>query len=145
MSTPLSDAERNLIIGLGSGQLQPSDGMQRHFVRVCRGDARPATRTEREWYANWLDLSKTSDLRSLGTADEKSKSVRLCFDCVEPIPRGRMEAVPSAIRCVACQQAFEKTGEYRIYIDEGIGGTREDNGRERGQVLHGIRERGRGY
>lgn len=142
---PLSDAERDLIIGLGSGQLQPSDGMQRHFVRVCRGDARPVTPTERQWYANWLDLSQKTCLRSSGTSEEKSKIARSCVDCEEPIPRDRLTALPSAIRCVTCQQAFEKTREYRIFIDEGMGGTRDDNKRERGQVLRGIRERGRGH
>lgn len=35
-------------------------------------------------------------------------SVRYCVDCGEPIPAARLKAVPDAIRCVDCQQLFEK-------------------------------------
>jgi DnaK suppressor protein len=31
-----------------------------------------------------------------------------CADCQRPIPRQRLEALPSATRCAACQAAFEK-------------------------------------
>ena len=30
-----------------------------------------------------------------------------CLECGEPIPARRRETLPSALRCVACQQAWE--------------------------------------
>jgi DnaK suppressor protein len=30
-----------------------------------------------------------------------------CIDCGEPIPRARLQASPSAVRCVPCQQKVE--------------------------------------
>lgn len=33
-----------------------------------------------------------------------------CVDCDEPIPEARRKALPSACRCAACQQVFEKAG-----------------------------------
>lgn len=35
-------------------------------------------------------------------------SVRYCVDCGKPIPAARLKAVPNTIRCVECQQLFEK-------------------------------------
>lgn len=34
----------------------------------------------------------------------------LCADCGEPIPEDRRKALPSAIRCVGCQEFAEKVG-----------------------------------
>ncbi len=34
----------------------------------------------------------------------------VCADCLEDIPEGRLEAVPDAIRCVACQTAARRLG-----------------------------------
>lgn len=31
-----------------------------------------------------------------------------CVDCGEPIPGARLDANPSAARCIRCQEAFEK-------------------------------------
>jgi RNA polymerase-binding protein DksA len=33
----------------------------------------------------------------------------ICVDCEQPIPLRRLEAEPTAIRCVQCQERFEKT------------------------------------
>ena len=33
---------------------------------------------------------------------------RFCIDCGEPIPKERLIAVPSARRCVECQQKYER-------------------------------------
>ena len=33
-----------------------------------------------------------------------------CADCEEAIPPARLEALPYALRCVACQEAHERTG-----------------------------------
>jgi phage/conjugal plasmid C-4 type zinc finger TraR family protein len=32
----------------------------------------------------------------------------ICLDCEETIPPKRRQAYPAAIRCIACQQDFEK-------------------------------------
>lgn len=32
-----------------------------------------------------------------------------CIDCGEPIPPERLEAYPSAMRCIDCQAAYERT------------------------------------
>ena len=32
-----------------------------------------------------------------------------CVDCEQPIPFARLEAQPTAVRCVPCQEAYEKT------------------------------------
>lgn len=31
----------------------------------------------------------------------------LCMDCGETIPRGRLDSLPSAVRCLACQRRLE--------------------------------------
>lgn len=33
-----------------------------------------------------------------------------CADCDEAIPVARLEAYPSALRCIRCQEAFERRG-----------------------------------
>jgi DnaK suppressor protein len=45
----------------------------------------------------------------IGEALERLRSGRygICDDCKKAIPRERLEAVPSAIRCVACQEKHE--------------------------------------
>lgn len=40
----------------------------------------------------------------------------VCADCGEPIPAARRQAFPAAIRCIECQEIFERfqhTGEAR--------------------------------
>jgi len=32
-----------------------------------------------------------------------------CIDCAQPIPTARLEAEPTAERCVTCQELYEKT------------------------------------
>lgn len=39
----------------------------------------------------------------------KAESARECEDCGGPIPEARRRAAPGCIRCVACQNVFEKT------------------------------------
>lgn len=40
-----------------------------------------------------------------------------CVDCQNPIPLSRLTAVPSATRCVKCQELFEEWGEQRSAED----------------------------
>ena len=69
---------------------------------------------------------------------------RLCIDCQKKIPEARLAISPSAVRCVSCQSAFEKTHDTRPKINEGLAGTREENKRMRGQIWGEIRGRSRG-
>jgi phage/conjugal plasmid C-4 type zinc finger TraR family protein len=45
-------------------------------------------------------LKVTTALARAGAAD--------CVDCDDPIPEDRRKALPSAKRCVGCQEDFEK-------------------------------------
>jgi DnaK suppressor protein len=38
----------------------------------------------------------------------KAKAYGDCEECSEPIPRGRLEAMPHARNCIECQRALEK-------------------------------------
>ena len=47
---PLDDVAKKRALAIYRGIVEPEDGMERHFLRVCRGDARPATADERAWH-----------------------------------------------------------------------------------------------
>ena len=34
--------------------------------------------------------------------------VRVCLDCLDPIPEGRIEAYPDAARCTGCKEIYER-------------------------------------
>jgi RNA polymerase-binding transcription factor DksA len=38
----------------------------------------------------------------------------ICFDCLEPIPAERLNAMPAAVRCVDCQRHFEGSHRQRM-------------------------------
>ncbi|MGM0553096.1 MAG: TraR/DksA C4-type zinc finger protein [Pseudomonadota bacterium] len=44
--------------------------------------------------------------RALARLDEGEGG--LCIDCLDPIPRSRLEIDPSAERCIACAEALEQ-------------------------------------
>lgn len=68
----------------------------------------------------------------------------LCIDCQDIIPENRLRINPNALRCVSCQNTFEKTHDTRTKIDEGIAGSREENKKMRGQIWGDIRKRNMG-
>lgn len=35
----------------------------------------------------------------------------ICIDCIQPIPPERLSAVPGAVRCVECEDDFERKGD----------------------------------
>lgn len=37
-----------------------------------------------------------------------AKGAEECLDCEEPIPVSRRQAHPSAVRCVSCQEEYER-------------------------------------
>lgn len=65
-----------------------------------------------------VDHAEASDLRERENQDLRSIELALsriedgtyeiCKECEEPIPRGRLEVNPTALRCVDCQEDFEK-------------------------------------
>jgi DnaK suppressor protein len=50
------------------------------------------------------------ELARINAARERAAEGRygLCLDCGEPIPRARLDANPTALRCAACQGRREK-------------------------------------
>jgi DnaK suppressor protein len=62
-----------------------------------------------------LNLSEierdVDELRRIATALRRAAdgSYGLCMDCDAVIPIPRLEAEPTALRCVRCQELFEKT------------------------------------
>lgn len=60
--------------------------------------------------AAWVDLEMRR-LRQLEAALARmaSQDYGLCADCGTEIPLARLQANPGALRCIACQEIFEKT------------------------------------
>lgn len=49
----LTTQEIERLKDLISGRRQPTDGMEKHFLRVIKGDAPPCSTKEQEWYQYW--------------------------------------------------------------------------------------------
>jgi len=83
--------------------------------------------------------------RRLPVKDPQAGSDRDCADCGNPIPRARVQSIPDVQRCVLCQEKLEARNPDLVKrrINEGIGGTREDNKRMRAKVFGEVRNRGR--
>jgi DnaK suppressor protein len=47
--------------------------------------------------------------RPIEEPDEDAHGVRYCLACGDIIPKQRVELVPTAVRCVACQNKKERT------------------------------------
>ena len=61
---------------------------------------------------NFSEIERDADeLRRIETALRRANdgSYGLCQDCDSVIPRPRLEAEPTALRCVRCQERYEKT------------------------------------
>ncbi len=61
---------------------------------------------------NFSEIERDADeLRRIESALLRTKdgSYGLCADCDAVIPTGRLEAEPTALRCVRCQELYEKT------------------------------------
>lgn len=58
----------------------------------------------------------TSELREITAALTRMDEERYgeCIDCGRAIPLARLEVQPTALRCVPCQQRFEKTHPVEI-------------------------------
>ena len=61
---------------------------------------------------NLFDINRDADeLRRIEAAMLRLKQGRFgeCIECGQEIPRERLEAEPTAARCVRCQELYEKT------------------------------------
>lgn len=54
-----------------------------------------------------LDRMKP-DMPQVVIAGEDGRPTIICYDCEAPIPQGRLDAHPTAIRCMDCQVAHER-------------------------------------
>lgn len=52
-----------------------------------------------------------SELRMIDSALQRisAGTYGICVSCEQPIPTARLEAEPTAQRCIACQELYEKT------------------------------------
>ena len=83
---------------------------------------------------------------SIQMSVERSQSAPgYCVDCGTKIPEARLQASPNTRRCVGCQNRMENKnpGIVSRRINEGIGGTREDNKRMRAKDWSDLRNRGK--
>lgn len=58
------------------------------------------------------ELARLLELQS-STAALDAEGAKLCADCHEEIPSERLQALPSAIRCIACQAYAERVTKIR--------------------------------
>lgn len=63
-------------------------------------------------HTNFAEMGRDVDeLRMIDSALQRicAGTYGICVDCVQPIPTARLEAEPTAARCVNCQELHEKT------------------------------------
>ena len=97
-----------LILGLR----EPQDGMEKHFVKVMRAEARPASPLESEWYEYWEQNGER--LRLEGFGNGRVEDYGICLDCGAEIPSARLAAIPGCCRCIACQTTLETVIDVRV-------------------------------
>ena len=118
--------------------------MEKHFLRVLKGEARACSPEEKEWVAYYhtqLDAPPNeSEVQDLDQRqqDEQVQTGKLCVTCSVVIPPERLSLAPNTLRCTKCQSKYPIAS---VRADEGIAGTREDYHRMRGQDFGGILSR----
>ena len=173
---PLTEATKKHICALAQRQVQPTNGMEVHFVNVVNGNGRACTPVEIEWLTYWNELkypwksqpvkrtAKSSSKKNKRKKSKKStspiqknkstangtfaKNTSLkgyCIECGSKIPEARLIINPNVKCCVNCQSEIEEKspGSASRKIDEGIGGTREDNKRMRAKNWGDMMNRGK--
>lgn len=73
----LTEAEIVRIGELGSGRRAPDNGMEKHFLRVIRGECGPLTPVECEWVAVWQEISVEGRIDSSTNASELFHRIEL--------------------------------------------------------------------
>jgi DnaK suppressor protein len=87
-------------------QKQRLQELKEELLRVRRGmgeDERQRSEEERDTQLDSGDMSQ-----EMFTREIEEGTYGLCDDTGEPIPKGRLEAAPEAIRTVEAQQRYER-------------------------------------
>lgn len=72
----LSNQDKERIEALATGNTEPKDGFEKHFVRACSGKGKACTDREREWLAFWRDTQGEQGVSRPGSAAELTDSRR---------------------------------------------------------------------
>ncbi len=83
-------------------------------------------RNERD--REYLSSLISQDIEEMAEVNEALKRILdgtygICVDCGDPIPEPRLEAMPTASRCVKCQEAHERRKNATGYTGLGYRGT----------------------
>ncbi|MEN3374517.1 hypothetical protein [Dechloromonas sp. ZS-1] len=65
------------IVALAEGRIQPTTGMEAHFIRVVNGDAMPASQEEAEWFRVYQDWKRQGNVSVPDATDELKRQLRL--------------------------------------------------------------------
>jgi RNA polymerase-binding protein DksA len=97
--------------GLSSAALRESDAGGGDATVPDEAAEAASDRNEQEMSLNFLGRTQT-ELEEVAAALERidHRSYGLCFDCGQPIPSARLEAIPSATTCIACKSKSESEG-----------------------------------
>lgn len=90
------------------GQVSRVDMAAEHDVRASDARAQATTEINEEFAMN---EHETAELEAIDAALERIAQGLYgeCTDCGVTIPKARLEAYPTALRCVSCQTTAEKT------------------------------------
>lgn len=91
---------------LRGGPVGRAEASADHFAQT--GDTRAQATTERELELA-LDAHETAAIEQIDAALERMRTgiYGLCSDCGEPIAPARLQSMPQALRCLACQDKAE--------------------------------------
>lgn len=53
-------------------------------------------------------IARRKEIAATHDAPFEIEGVRVCLDCCEPIAKKRLKALPTAARCVDCQEIHER-------------------------------------
>ncbi len=89
------------------GQVSRADMAAEHDLRAMESHARTITEMSEEFAMN---EHETAELAAIDAALERIAQglYGQCMDCGVSIPEARLNAYPTAMRCVSCQDAAEK-------------------------------------
>jgi hypothetical protein len=117
----LAEDLKERLLGLSAGDVMPATGMERHFVKVCRGEANPASPEERAWLrhvqsARMQDATDGQQAVEQGLRDEVE---RLRLLLARRVHDGDDEAARKITRYVAQLENLEAVlGQQQNFIKQ---------------------------
>ncbi|RCX10021.1 TraR/DksA family transcriptional regulator [Extensimonas vulgaris] len=89
------------------GLVSRAEATAEHFAQL--EDPQPEVAAKKEDELS-IDEHEVARLANIAAALERiaSGTYGQCIDCGDEIPIARLQAAPEALRCIACQEAFEK-------------------------------------